>query len=114
LLSGIGIYGVVSYIVSQRTREIGIRLALGAQHVDLLRLVLLRGAKMTAIGIAVGVAFSFALTRLLSTLLYGVSPNDVLTLVAVALLLGAVSLAACYLPARRASQLDPASILRSE
>jgi ABC-type antimicrobial peptide transport system permease subunit len=69
---------------------------------------------MTAIGIAVGVAVSFALTRLLSTLLYGVSPNDVLTLVAVALLLGAVSLAACYLPARRASQLDPASILRSE
>jgi predicted permease len=114
LLSGIGIYGVVSYIVSQRTREIGIRLALGAQHVDLLRLVLLRGAKMTAIGIAVGVAVSFALTRLLSTLLYGVSSNDVLTLVAVALLLGAVSLAACYLPARRASQLDPASILRSE
>jgi predicted permease len=114
LLSAVGIYGVVSYIVTERTREIGIRVALGAQHADVLRLVLLRGAKMTAVGIAIGLVTSFALTRLLSSLLYGVSPYDALTLVAVALLLGFISLAATYLPARRASLLDPAFILRSE
>ncbi len=114
LLSSVGIYGVVSYIVTQRSREIGIRLALGAQRADLLRLVLERGAKMTAIGILVGVAVSFALTRLLSSLLYGVSPHDIVTIIAVAAILAAVSLTATYLPARRASQLDPATILHSE
>jgi predicted permease len=114
LLSAVGTYGVVSYIVTQRTREIGIRVALGAQQTDVLRLVLLRGAKMTALGILVGLAVSFALTRLLSTLLYGVSRYDAVTLFAVALLLAFISLAATYLPARRATRLDPASILRSE
>jgi predicted permease len=114
LLSSVGIYGVVSYIVTQRTREIGIRVALGAQRADVLRLVLQRGAKMTAIGILVGIAVSFALTHLLSTLLYGVSPHDTVTIIAVAAILATVSLTATYLPARRASQLDPATILHSE
>jgi putative ABC transport system permease protein len=114
LLSSVGIYGVVSYIVTQRTREIGIRVALGAQRSDVLRLVLQRGAKMTAIGILVGLAVSFALSHLLSTLLYGVSPHDTVTIIAVPAVLAAVSLTATYLPARRASQLDPATILHSE
>ena len=114
LLSSIGIYGVVSYLVGQRTREIGIRVALGAQHADILRIVLLQGAKMTAIGIAVGLAISYALTRLLHTLLFGVTPNDPLTIAAVAFLLAAVSLTACYIPARRASRLDPIQALRYE
>jgi predicted permease len=114
VLSSVGIYGVVSYIVTQRTREIGIRVALGAQRADVLRLVLQRGAKMTAIGILAGIAVSFALTRLLSTLLYGISPHDTVTIVAVAAILATVSLAATYLPARRASQLDPATMLHSD
>ncbi len=114
LLSGVGIYGVVSYIVSQHSREIGIRVALGARHADVLRLVLLRGARMTAVGILIGLAASFVLTRLLSTLLYGVSAHDTITLLAVALLLAAVSLGACYFPARRASRVDPMVALHYE
>ena len=114
LLSSIGIYGVVSYLIGQRTREIGIRVALGAQHADILRIVLLQGAKMTAIGIAIGFAISYALTRLLHTLLFGVTPNDPLTIAAVAFLLATVSLVACYIPARRASRLDPIQALRYE
>ena len=114
LLSTIGIYGVVSYIVSQRTREIGIRVALGATHVDVLRTVLFQGAKMTGIGILVGLILSIAVTRLLATLLFGVSATDPLTLAAVAVLLAAVSLAATYIPARRASRLDPTTALRYE
>jgi predicted permease len=112
LLSTVGIYSVISYIVSQRTREIGIRVALGATHNDVLRTVLLQGAEMTAIGILVGLALSVAVTRLLATLLFGISATDPLTLVAVAALLTAVSLAATYIPARRASQLDPTTALR--
>ncbi|HTZ31936.1 MAG TPA: FtsX-like permease family protein, partial [Methylomirabilota bacterium] len=114
LLSTIGIYGVVSYIVSQRTREIGIRVALGATHVDVLRTVLFQGAKMTGIGILIGLILSIAVTRLLATLLFGVSATDPLTLAAVAALLAAVSLAATYIPARRASRLDPTTALRYE
>ncbi len=114
ILSAIGIYGVVSYLVGQRTREIGIRVALGAQYTDVLRIVLLEGAKMTAVGIAVGVAVSVALTRLLGNLLFGVSPTDPATLIAVSLILSAISLLACYIPARRASQLDPLAALRYE
>jgi predicted permease len=114
LLSTVGIYGVISYIVSQRTREIGIRVALGATHTDVLRTVLLQGAKMTALGIAIGLALSIAVTRLLATLLFGVTATDPLTLAAVAALLAAVSLAATYIPARRASHLDPTTALRYE
>ena len=114
LLSTIGIYGVISYIVGQRTREIGIRVALGASHADVLRTVLVQGAKMTALGILVGLALSIAVARLLSTLLFGVTSTDPLTLFAVAALLAAVSLAATYIPARRAAQLDPTTALRHE
>jgi len=114
LLSTVGIYGVISYIVSQRTREIGIRVALGATRSDVLRTVLLQGTIMTAIGIAVGLALSVAVTRLLATVLFGVTATDPLTLAAVAALLTAVSLAATYIPARRASHLDPTTALRYE
>jgi len=114
LLSTVGIYGVISYLVSQRTREIGIRVALGASHSDVLRTVLIEGAKMTAIGIVVGLVLSVLITRLLATLLFGVSATDPLTLAAVAALLALVSLTATYIPARRASQLDPTTALRYE
>jgi predicted permease len=114
LLSTIGIYGVISYIVSQRTREIGIRVALGATRYDVLRAVLFQGAKMTTLGILIGLALSVALTRLLATLLFGVTATDPLTLTAVAALLTTVSLLATYVPARRASQLDPTTALRHE
>ena len=114
ILSAVGIYGVVSYIVGQATREIGIRVALGAQYADVLKMVLSQGAKMTAIGIAIGTVISLLATRLLSTMLFGVSKYDPTTLIAVAAILAAVSLFACFIPARRATQLDPASILRSE
>jgi predicted permease len=112
ILSATGTYGVVSYIATQSTREIGIRIALGAQYADVLRLVLSQGAKMTGVGIALGLAVSLAVTRLLSTLLFGVSNNDPLTLAAVAVLLSACSLLACYIPARRASRADPIIALR--
>jgi predicted permease len=114
ILSSVGIYGVVSYIVSQRTREIGIRVALGAQHADVLRIVLQQGVKMTASGVLLGLVISIGLARLLATLLFGVTATDPLTLACVAALLTAVSLAACYLPARRASKLDPIIALRYE
>ena len=114
LLSTVGIYGVISYIVSQRTHEIGIRVALGATRADVLRAVLFQGAQMTAIGILVGLVISIAVTRLLATLLFGISATDPLTLAAVAALLAVVSLAATYIPARRASQLDPTTALRHE
>jgi ABC-type antimicrobial peptide transport system permease subunit len=114
LLSSIGIYGVISYIVGQRTREIGVRIVLGAGRADVLRLVLIEGAKMTAIGLLVGLVASFGLTRLVAHLLFGVSPTDPLTLAAVVLLLAAVSLLACYIPARRATTVDPLIALRSE
>jgi len=114
LLSSIGIYGVISYIVGQRTREIGVRIVLGAGRADVLRLVLIEGAKMTAIGLLVGLVASFGLTRLVAHLLFGVSPTDPLTLAAVVLLLAAVSLLAGYIPARRATTVDPLIALRSE
>src|SRR5262249_30524464 len=110
----VGIYGVVSYIVGQRTREIGVRITLGARRADVLRLVVVEGAKMTALGLLFGLAASFALTRLLASLLFGVAPADPATLVSVVLLLAAVSLFACYIPAHRAARVDPLIILRYE
>ena len=114
LLSSIGIYGVVSYVVGQKTREIGLRMALGASHSAVLRMILGEGGKLAAAGVLVGLGASFALTRLMSAMLFGVSTGDPFTFVAVAALLTAVALAACYIPARRAMQVDPMEALRHE
>ena len=114
LLAGIGIYGVLSYIVGQRTREVGIRMALGAQKGDVVRAVLWDGAGMALPGIGIGVVAALAVTRLMSAMLFGVKPTDTLTFVAVAVLLCVVALLACYVPARRAAALDPMQALRAE
>ncbi|MHB8542292.1 MAG: ABC transporter permease [Candidatus Acidiferrales bacterium] len=114
LLSCVGIYGVISYLVGQRTHEIGVRMALGAQRSDVLRLILGQGAKMALIGVAIGIAAGLALTRLMSKMLFGVSAHDPLTFGGVAILLIVVALAACYIPARRAMRTDPMIALRYE
>lgn len=114
LLSAIGIFGMIAYAVSQRTHEFGVRLALGAAPQDVLRLVLGEGFKIVTAGVFVGIAAAFALTRFMRTLLYGVRPNDPWTLAGVAVLFALVALAACYIPARRASRVDPVVALRHE
>ena len=114
VLSCVGIYGVISYLAGQRTHEIGIRMALGAQRNDVLRLILGHGAKMVLIGVGAGIAASLALTRLMAKLLFGVSAYDPLTFLAVACLLVLVALAASYIPARRAMRVDPIVALRYE
>jgi len=114
LLAAMGIYGVISYLVAQRTHEMGIRLALGARRGDIIRLILGQGLKLTLIGVAAGLALSLALARLLSNLLFGVSPADPITFIMIALLLTCVALVASYLPARRAVKIDPINALRHE
>jgi len=114
LLAAIGIYGVMAYSVSQRTNEIGIRMALGAQARDVLQLILGSGARIVGLGVLIGLAGSLAFTRLLSSLLFNTSPNDPLSLIAVALTLSAVAFLACWIPARRATKVDPVVALRSE
>jgi ABC-type antimicrobial peptide transport system permease subunit len=114
LLAGVGIYGVVSYSVAQRTNEIAVRIALGARAVNVISLVLRQGLALAAIGVAIGLAASLALTRLMKGLLFGVSPADPLTFVLIALLLVGVALMAALLPARRAAKVDPMAALRRE
>ena len=114
VLAGIGIYGVISYSVAQRTREIGIRVALGASERSLLRLVLDRGVILTGVGLAIGLAGAFGLTRLMASLLFGVGARDPMTMASVAFVLASVALLASYVPARRAMKVDPIVALRYE
>ena len=114
LLAAIGIYGLMAYSVQQRTQEIGIRMALGASAQDVRKMVMKQGIVLALAGVFIGVAVALALTRLMTSLLYGVTPRDPVTMVSVAFILIAVALAATYLPARRASQMDPVESLRYE
>jgi predicted lysophospholipase L1 biosynthesis ABC-type transport system permease subunit len=114
VLSAAGLYGVISYLVAQRTRELGIRMALGAQQEHVVALVMRRGSALIVVGIALGLLGALALTRLLQNLLYGVSARDPLTFGAIAALLAVVALVATYLPARRAARVDPLTAIRSE
>ncbi len=114
LLAGIGVFGVMAHLVAQRTQEIGVRKALGAQSVDVLRLVFQRGLVLVGAGLAAGLASALGLARLLQNLIYGVQPGDPLTLLSVCGLLALAALAACAVPAWRAMRVDPMSALRWE
>jgi len=114
VLASVGLYGVIAYLVAQRTHEIGVRMALGARSRDVLRMVLGHGLRLVAIGVVLGIAGALALTRFLAGQLYGVRPTDPFTFTAVTALLALVALAATWLPARRAARVDPMIALRNE
>ena len=114
ILAAVGIYGVMSYTVTQRTHEIGIRMALGAQRSEIVRIVTRDGGKLALLGIAIGAGAALISTRLMSSLLFGVSASDPVTFVVIALLLAIVTLMASYIPARRAAGTDPITALRGD
>jgi putative ABC transport system permease protein len=114
VLSSVGIYGVISYVVGQRTHEIGIRMALGAQRRDVVRMVLGEGLRVALVGVAVGIVAALGLTHLMAQMIFGVRTVDPITFAGVAVLLTLVALAACYMPARRAMRVDPIVALRYE
>jgi len=114
VLAAVGIYGVMSYSVAQRSREIGIRIALGARGADVINLVVGQGLKLVVLGVGIGLGAAFVLTRLLSTLLFEVSPTDVATFLVTPVILSGVALAASFVPARRAARVDPMDALRNE
>ncbi|HEY5030203.1 MAG TPA: FtsX-like permease family protein, partial [Candidatus Angelobacter sp.] len=114
ILASVGMYGVISYSVAQRTQEIGVRMALGAQPRDISAMVLLQGVRLAGLGIAIGLVVAFVVSRLIANFLYGVNASDPLTFVSVTLTLMAVALLACYIPARRAARVDPIVALRYE
>jgi predicted permease len=114
LLAAIGSYGVLSYMVTERRREIGIRMALGADRASVLRMVMSQGLRLTLVGIVMGLAAAFAMSRVVASLLFGVRPSDPVTIGAVVAIIGGVALVACYIPARTATRVDPMIVLREE
>jgi ABC-type antimicrobial peptide transport system permease subunit len=114
ILGAVGLYGVLSYVVAERTREIGVRMALGATSTQVRRMVVAQGSRVVVVGIAIGVAAALAATRALGSLLFGVAPVDPATFVAMSAVMIVIGLLASYLPARRASSIDPIESLRSE